>query len=100
MLWTVRARAGKQGCGVDSLDLDFQEGADSLPRPALPTLLRAKQTPVFPAARCLHFFHQATCQKARGETRILFARRIPVAGLFVCFHEGVKAPKNRGSWAF
>lgn len=50
MLWTVRARAGKQGCGVDSLDLDFQEGADSLPRPALPTLLRAKQTPVFPAA--------------------------------------------------
>lgn len=82
MLWTVEAEASKQDCGTDSLDPDFQEGADSLPRPALPALLRAKQTPVFPAARGLHLTEPVARKQEEKPGFVLQGRSLQLD--FVC----------------
>lgn len=90
MLWAVAAKASKQDCGMDSLDLDFQEGADSLPRPALPVLLRAKQTPVFPAAHDA-FTAPSLLPESKRRNPSLFCKEDHGSWiLFVHFHDGIR----------
>jgi hypothetical protein len=87
---TVEAKASKQDCGMDSLDLDFQEGADSLPRPALPALLRAKQAPVFPAARRMPSLLSRLPESKRRNPNLFCKEEHCSWILFVHFHEGTR----------